>query len=483
MGTVFAIKPLRLFTPTREHELVLRLATLYLLLFTLLLGSIFVFADDPAGIPMTGFDAFDAMYQENMSQDSLFVEDVMKPVEKVIFTLIKFEMRLVGILLLFVCVTSVAFAIWYIAKPEFADEVSEVKMRRAGGEVIPVTEVKEFFMQFLPDIKANSGIADSYEYEKPTFGLFVRDHLLKFILLFALAISLQQSVIVAFIVKAGNALAFGAEYYTNNVDFKEHVRTFTTAGSDYKPGYDDLTTEGRNKSKIYNEMYKAVKRAKPRDRTPEFLERTGTAIANKVVELEGDANVRLDYRNFIVSAEVRSYKVEPDVSPVKYTIIYDLNALGITPGDNLGEKWLYVQILQYETTVSETSYQSASNYKQAWGGFSGGVPTVLNVHSEYSGYINSQGYKFTGNATEVTVKVSLSNGKTHEGKVTGTLRDTTYTIDFKTVVTKALEGANNASVTRVELSNVSNKMEIQLIKDGANSINNIPNTAMWRPSN
>lgn len=438
------------FNTLRGDQSSRRLVFLLVILLTLSTGfHIYTLAGGEGAIPMTGFHEFDAMYQTHMREEKPLVDDVMKPVNTIIFNLIEFQMRFVGTLLLFLCITAASFSIWYVARPEFADEVSEVKNRVASGEQIPIEEVKEFFLQFCPDIKANSGIADSYEYEKPTFGLFVRDHLLKFILLFAVAIALQQSVIITFIVKSGNALAFGAKYYTENTDFVGSVQTWTTAGKDYDPGYTTLTTEDRNKRKLYNGMYTALKREFPRRRTEDFLQLIGSRTQAKVTEYASKLNINAE--NFIVTVNIYGYDIpaeQADTSTasmfrIKASLSEFVNAEYLAVNSN--ERFMYINVLQYDTEEARISIHNQTIYEDAWGGINNGYPTTVTLKTGTAD-VMKDGYKFDV-PSEVTVTMFINNTTTsHSFNVKPTRSDTdkTLNINYATEVTKINEKlANN----------------------------------------
>lgn len=431
-----ALKPFG-FRAQRELKDVMRVILLMLVLLTLSTGFFLVVFAEGDGIPMTGFAEFDAMYQYHMREEKPLVEDIMKPVNTIIFNLIEFQMRIVGTLLLYLCITAAAFSIWYVAKPEFADEVSEVKMRVANGEQIPVEEVKEFFLQFCPDIKANSGIADSYEYEKPTFGLFIRDHLLKFIILFAVAITLQQSVLISFIVKAGNALAFGAKYYTENTDFVGSVHTWTTAGKDFDPRFDTLTTEGRNKRKLFNAMYIAIKREFPRSRTEDFLQRVGAVALQKVNEI--GPQLQLDADNFVVTADIAAYDVNQDAtSPVMWRTkfkVSDFVGTGEIPVNGV-DKTLYLSVLQYDQAESSSAQPKVITYPNSWKGGTPPTSLELGVTDINKDAPNAKFKSGVTKTVSVNVRYTDSNDIVQmiSGQVTPIRTDSKLTINIATLI-------------------------------------------------
>lgn len=471
---------------TRRDERTIRiLACILIAIFTLMAGLTLI-AYATGGIPMTGFDEFDAMYRYHMEKESVLVDDIMVPVNEVVFFLIKIEMRILGSVLLLLSISSAAFAIWYAAKPDFADEVSEVKMRVANGEKIPVEEVKEFFLQFFPDIKANSGIADSYEYERPTIGMLLRDHLLKFIILFAIAIALMTNVITTFIVKTGNALAFGAKYYTENTDFVGIVNTVTTAGKDYPFLYDTLTTEGRNKKKLANAMYVALKDAKPRDRTTEFLNKIGAAVATEVSNLETGGDVLLGYQNFTATATIMEHDVQHDTSPVKLVKKYSIaDTFGMVPGVDVDkDMYMYLTVIQYETAPDgggSSPYGNQAN-NIIFNLDNNGVPTSISFANKYKNDI-ANGYKFTGTPpNDIVGRASFSDGSQTNsvnltGKVSGNGSD--YTIDLtalKNVYQKELSATK--SLRSITISGMAKN--VTLVKDGdANSKPLSPGSVTW----
>lgn len=453
------------------------------MLIVLIMNAFTIVSAEEGHITITGFDAFDNMYQYHMGQEDSLVNDIMTPVNDVVFFLMKLEMQFLGTLIVLLCVSSAIFAVWYALSPDFADEVSEVKMRVAGGEQIPIDDFKAFALQFVPDIKANSGIADSYEYERPSLGLLARDHLLKFVLIFAIAIAIQQSTLITFIVKAGNALAFGADYYTENTDFRGMVETWTTAGSDYPISFDTLTTKGQNQKKLYNAIYTALKKEKPRDRTEEFLGRIGAATQKFVEVTAVESGVIYDYENFIVNVFTTGIMNEQaDVSDIEVRTIHKLEDFGFTESDNvtstdiLKDKYIYISVMQYDT-VAETStsvYSSVSTYTGAWE-MSGAYPIKLNVHAAYAASVNT-GYTFQGDKPSVAVKAYLSNSS-EPVLLTATVNKSsnTYTIDFSSnIKSKVTAGV---SVKKIEITGLASN-NTMLIKDSTTK--SIAGTATWK---
>jgi hypothetical protein len=396
------------FKPKSRNNRPLQMSILGLLVILMILSTMYISRADDEYIPMTGFESFDNMYQYHMNQTDTNVEDIMVPVNEVVFFLIKLHTNILGSFMLLICVSSACFAVWYALKPEFADEVSDVKMRVSGGEQIPIDEVKNFVLQFFPDIKANSGIADSYSYEKPSLSLLVRDHLLKFVIFFAIAIAIQQSTLITFIVKSGNALAYGALYYTENTDFKGMVETMTTAGSDYPVNFDTLTTSGQNQGELYDDIYIALKDEKPKDRTDEFLGRIGAATQQFVEVTAPENGVDYSYENFITNVFITSHNNEySKVSDLEVRMVYPLETFGIIDSDLLGDKYVYMSIMQYDTSsTSTTSSYYTSKLSAGWIE-SGGIPVSFDLYNIYATEIVNDGYIFVGDDSSVDCTVTI----------------------------------------------------------------------------
>lgn len=439
------------------------------LMVVILLSTVFTsktYAMEEQHIPMTGFTEFDAMYTFHMNQGEPLVDDIMKPVNNVIFFLIKLQRNFLASILLLLSTSALAFAILYVLKPEFADEISEVKTEVATGQTVPIDEPKRWVMQFLPDIKANSGIGDRYEFERPTMGMLVRDHLLHFILIFAVTIAFSTNTITTLTVKAGNAIAFGAKYYTDNTDFEGIVRTVTTAGKDFDPKYDTLTTTGRNKKKTFNAMHNALKDAKPRDRTSEFLGRIGTQVHNNIVALEARDDIHFDFENFSVTAEISPHDMAIDVSPIKTVIKKNLSDFGMVVGQDVkSNDYMYITILQYEE-VRQSGYQSPTTDANAWrGGVGGTLPNGFQIDdvSGNKALIENQGYTFKLTANQVMADLTLSNGETKRVAArihTGQGNKAAY------ITTKDLGSGlgNNVSIRRIRIQGINDVITLQ--KDG-----------------
>ena len=387
--------------------------------FSCMMTSLVVYAtsDLQADVaPLTGFDYFDSMYQRYMIENNPdLLSDIMDPVNSTVFFFIKLETQILGILLLFLLVTSVTFSVWYALRPDFAEEVSEIKQMVASGQQIPVTDVKAFILQFCPDIIANSGLAGEYEYERPTLGLLLRDHLLKFTCAFAIAIALMGNILPTFVVKLGTAIAYAGKYYTDNTDFKGIVNTITTAGKDYKPRFDELTIEGKNQAKVFNALYVALKDQKPRDRTEDFLQRIGSQAHNWTLKLgDGTYPINYSFKNFVAHADVMPYDVEvPAVSnsAVKVVVKLKLTQLGMVVGMDIPQdEYVYLTVMQYNETPGSATVSNITEDPNGWT-VSNGVPTSYDYSISNSSYLNgNEGYQFRGTLNSYTVAIETNLG-------------------------------------------------------------------------
>ena len=437
-------------------------------------------------IPLTGFQEFDDMYHYYMvEKEHLIVSDIMNPVNDFTFQIIKLAGELASTLLLFLFSITIIFAVWYGIKPEFAESVSEVKSRVAAGEKIPIENIADFFKQFLPDIKANSGIADSYQYEKPSLALIARDHMPKFILVFAIIIALRTGVLITFVMKSSTALNFGFKYYTENIDFIGHINTLTTAGKDFNPYYDTVTTRGRNKKKLYNSMYNALKAQVPRDRTENFLGKIGSAVATEISRLEELGDVQFDYKNFSVNTTILPYSVEPDKSDVKLVLAYSLaENFGMIIGKEIPEdRNMYVTIFQYELAPDEDKgggpeYASGRNtYPNAWDVGSKGYPVRLNIHDEYKGKLATM--KFSANSgLRLEATAYYSDGSSSRVNVSASVTDTTATVDL-TPLGREIDSKTGAttSLTRIVVTGFKDLMLVP--KTGTGNSEPLPAQAQW----
>ena len=467
---------------------------LQVLLLTFIFSStciVMAYQVDKNSIPISGFSEFDDLYQTYMvERNNPLIDDVMDPINSVVFDCIKLMGSISGALLLLLLFINVAFTVWYGAQPEFVERVSEVKQRVASGEKIPIDEVSEFFMQFLPDIKANSGIADSYIYEKPTISLVIRDHLPKFIMLFTIIICLRTGVIFTFVIKSADALSYGFKYYTESIDFVGKVDTFTKAGKDYNPYYDTVTTEGRNKKKTYNAIYTALKDQKPRDRTGTFLQRIGTAVEDQVKRLEEEGNVKFGYQNFSVHATVTDYEVNPDTSEVKWVEKFSLSEhFNMIIGEDIdNEKYLYLKVFQHNKLPGETHTSNplgrTSNYESGWIYDANlGYPTRIEMEKEFTRLLNEEGYVFkktTG--SKLVATALLKSGKTIKlDNVPFTVTDKQFHIDLTGITPQLNSIGVTDALDQIVVTGLSN---VTLVKQGEGTTRTKSlgaDTAYWYP--
>lgn len=437
-----------------------------------LLTSIFIhsivlitFYADSENIPITGEAEFDAMYQYYMEKDMPMLQDIMEPANYAGFFVIKLVTNIVGLILIVVSTITFASAIAFGLRPDLANEVHEVKMEVAAGQQIPMDEPIRWLMRFLPDVKAASGIAEDYEYENPTIGLVFRDNIWKFLILYTLAIALRTNLITTFLVKTGGAMAYGVRHYVDNTDMRGIINTWTTAGKDYNPRFDTLTTEGRNKKKVFNAMYNALKNEKPRDRTDVFLGNIGSTVYEKITS-GGISGVNYSMKNFSASADILAHDVTPDTSEVKVVQKFPLSELGMIQGqDYEGERYLYLTVMQYEDRVEKVNFPGASSGVNNVTLDNSGFPTKIDLSKTHTAKLTDYKFKKLGDG-KVTATVYYSGNKKPQSKtITLNITDDNVTADLSSLSSLKPSGGNE-KWTEVKIGDFTKAVHM-VLRDGS----------------
>lgn len=374
-----------------------------------------VYNADKTNLPMTNEHEFDAMYHKYMEKDMPMVKDIMEPANYAGFFVIKLVTGIVGLLLLVVSTITFASAIAYGLRPDLADEVHEVKQEIANGQQIPMDEPIRWLMRFMPDVKAASGVADDYEFENPTIGLIFRDNIWKFLILYTLAIALRTNLITTFLAKTGGAMAYGVRHYVDNTDMRGIINTWTSAGKDFNPQYNNLTAEERNKRKVFNVSYNAVKNHYPREREQEFLNTVGMKIKDFIESEMGD--IEWDKQSFSASADIYAYSPDEITGGISETEIRKVKTKRVgelLDGIDLPNQdyYLYVTILAYDERADEERFSDTSRY---------GLGNVEEIIASDSNLTRielsrlSEGESYTKVNTNSALDLSVSFFYTHGG--------------------------------------------------------------------
>lgn len=386
---------------------------LFLLLTAMVLYSFNwnTYTASSGSLPMTNEHEFDATYQKYMEKDMPMINDIMEPANYAGFFTIKLVTGIVGMLLLVISTVTFASAIAYGLRPDLADEVHEVKQEVANGQQIPFDEPLRFIMRFLPDVKAASGIADDYEFERPTVGLVFRNNIWKFLILYTLAIALRTNLITTFLAKTGGAVAYGARHYVDNTDMRGIINTFTSAGKDFNPQYNTLLQEERNKKKTFNAIYNAVKNQYPRERQQEFINQVGAQIVNFIqTEVNQDLYNR---ESFSASADVYSYgteKLGAGITNTEIRTVYTLPMSTVLGGNfNLANSdyTIYITILAYDEKPGDSAYNLQGEPYGNSTEITGNEQTLTNVTISRTKSDADNGYKFSKKNLTQTVTATI----------------------------------------------------------------------------
>lgn len=265
--------------------------------------------------------------------------------------------------------------VFYFLAQEYFDEVYLVKANHKsnksgggnGGKVSfkamgQVIGQRDFFKIYcVPNIKkcVFSGATD----ETMTLGDFFKEKGLQCMLVFAFCITIGNQTLVDLFYQGGSIGAYFIEKLARDFDYVEIIDNTLSIGTDYKPQWDTSQIEGRNKSRVFDEVYKKLKLGTktPATSSTEFKANMGQKLEAMIESGEAFKGVVWSHKSFIVSAEYLSTSVGGQSTPSR--IYLPVTEFGYSPADNIMTGYIVVYITSEEekfgTSVIMTTFQEA----------------------------------------------------------------------------------------------------------------------------
>lgn len=323
----------------------------------------------------------------------------------------------------------------YIAKKAYKSEkqsLSSVIMNRDFASIKNNNALKTHgFLKccVVPDFKtlafyeASEGLM--------TVGDFIKQNAFKCMTMIAFCVMISDQTMLDLFYQGGNIGVYFFKRLAYDYDYTQIIDNFLTIGSDYDAPWDTSNNniEGKNKTKVYDEVYKLLKSGCKTNatRTTEFKSQMGRTLAEKI---GGMKDVPWGRKTFVASAELLPNASSPDNVPGE-SYYFNVQEFGFDPGvsENM-TGYIHVRI------VSELDDQNGgvvtTTYPKAWS-INGNTVTinmaevitsaqvtvsqvrenataVFKVKGENTAEIVNTNAKATANGSQITVKLSPPEG-------------------------------------------------------------------------
>lgn len=186
---------------------------------------------------------------------------------------------------------------------------------------------------------------------------------IKFIMVFALAMMIADQTMLDLFYTAGSIGSYFVRTAVYDYDYVSIIDGMLTAGSDYSPTWSTKTTEGKNKTKVYNAAYKVLKTGCTSNatRTSAFKEIIGRSLMEAI---EGMVGVDWERTSFIATAELL-----PNTSYIQNvpgeSYYYNVADFGFTSGVSESiSGYIHISIITEEETFSTGVVKTL--YPEAW---------------------------------------------------------------------------------------------------------------------
>ena len=181
---------------------------------------------------------------------------------------LSWTLPLMSIYIMLMITISVVASVIYNVRPELCDEIHEAHIERKGGgstlqgmkQVWTNKGIAGFIKSYLPDFKALA-FADALEVSsegRPTLSHFAKNHLIKYMFIFALAMLISEPTMLRFLMNGGDVLAYPVRKVAY-MDWTEMARSTFESGRDFNPQYDTRKRADANKSRVYKAIYGTLK--------------------------------------------------------------------------------------------------------------------------------------------------------------------------------------------------------------------------------
>ncbi len=257
----------------------------------------------------------------------------------------------------------------YIAKKAYKSEkqsLSSIIMNRDFSSITNSNTLKTHgFLKccIVPDFKSLAFYEAS---DGPmTVGDFIKQNAFKCMTMIAFCVMISDQTMLDLFYQGGSIGVYFFKKLAYDYDYTQIIDNFLTIGSDYNAPWNTSNNniEGKNKTKVYDEVYKLLKSGCKTNatRTTEFKSQMGRTLAGKIDLMK---DVPWGRETFVASAELLPNASSPTNIPGE-SYYFNVQEFGFDPGvsENM-TGYIHVRI------VSELDVQNGgvvkTTYPEAW---------------------------------------------------------------------------------------------------------------------
>lgn len=370
----------RLKINSRKNEFEYKKVTLNVtlgILITMILCQVLEFFNITAA---SDINAFKMRLESGIFRDDGSTTPLVAFVERCINVLVMNVLPIVSIISITWILWTLISTILYLFRQPFFDEVyiakKEYKRNKTSVSSMVLNRNFEGFKNngalktygffkccLAPDCKSFAFYEAS---EGPmTVGDFLKQNAFKCMTMIAFCVMISDQTMLDLFYQGGNIGVYFFKKIAYDYDYTQIIDNFMTLGTDYDAPWDTSNNnyEGRNKTKVYDSVYKLLKSGckTQSTRTTEFKSQMGRALVSKIDSM---VDVPWDRKSFVASAELLPTASLPTNVPGE-SYYFNVEEFGFFPGvsENMTG---YIHVRIVSVLDNQDGGVVKTTYPEAW---------------------------------------------------------------------------------------------------------------------